>query len=988
MVALGAWATPAHAAGPIPADSGRSLGGFLIPIQPREGEISLRSLRAWRWRVDDTQRLLLTGDVLVDVAGWQFEAEQALLWLDRVSTKDGLVTQVAIYLPEVRPGTQASTGTTRGRNLLIVGTVKGRTLLDTALVRDSPPPAGMPLMQRGEQRLAGYVASVRTDPPPLGGHPTVTPTQPTHEADGGELPVTGTRTSTPRAGWLRRPGATIAFSADEVVISGGEDDASILADGSVAIEYRPSSGSDPHGKMRLSAERAVVFMEPGTLEDMAGRDLRAEDVRGVYLEGGVVVVAERDDYEVRAPRMYYDFHNDRAIMVDAVLRTYDRRRRAPVIARADELRQLAEGQWSADNVVLSASSFATPTLALASRKAMLTRSAPTIDEQGLPLPSTIQVEATNNTLDVSGVPIFWWPYFKGGPQDIPLRGTKTGWGRYEGAIIETTWDIYALLGLDRVPGHDLQLEVDGYSKRGGGIGVQWKRNSGGTNSTLRLYGLSDSGTQQTDAGITQNVPRHDRYEALWESTSQLSPEWMLQTQLTKFSDSTFASVWRRTDFQNRREFETSAFLRWQDDDQQFSLLADYSLDNFVSNSWLLASQGFSLDEFPKATYRFFGRDLFDTVTWSGDLNFVRFKANIAEGTAADNGVRTSAFIDPATGQPIAANALVAQSINNAGIQDKWAMRGVSNHHIAMPMQYGAFSVTPFTAFQLQSFVQGANLSANAETNRVIGGAGVTVGTTLNRVWNSVEHRVLDLHRLRAVLEPSFTAWYAGSNFDPADNGVNPQYDPWIDDTSRGGAIRVGLRSTLQTMRGGPGQWFDVDWLKMEFGTVLSRGASQRRYPTPQWFAANPLFSQLGNFADGRLRWQLGEGVSLIGEGIWDFDDGSLTRGSTGVELRHSPRFDTMVEFRYIEVPEDFLLANPRLLKAARGQLLSVRSQYEVGDLYRLSVKPTWNFSENDFQALRAGVTRSLPDFDLNIYVSYSQISGETTAGMSIGQTRF
>jgi hypothetical protein len=612
-----------------------------------------------------------------------------------------------------------------------------------------------------------------------------------------------------------------------------------------------------------------------------------------------------------------------------------------------------------------------------------------MDAQGLPMPSTVQVEATDNTIDVAGVPIFWWPHFQGGPQDIPLRGTKTGWGRYEGAIVETTWDIYALLGLDRDAGIDLQLEVDGYSKRGGGAGVQWKRNVAGSNSTLKLYGMSDSGEQRTDAGVTQTVPQHERYEVMWEDTSMLSPEWMLQTQLTKFSDSTFASVWRRNEFRNRREYETSAYLQWQDDAQQFSLLADYSLDSFVSNSWLLASQGFSLDEFPKATYRFFGRDLFDTVTWSGDISLIRFKANIVNGTASENGARTATFIDPATGQPIGANELVATSVNNAGIYDKWSIRAVSNHHIAMPMQYGAFSVTPFTAFQMQSFLNSeANLSPEAENNRLIGGAGVTVATTLNRVWNGIEHRVLDLHRLRAVVEPSFTAWYAGSNFNPADNSINPQYDPWIDDTSRGGAIRMDLRSTLHTMRGGPGQWFDVDWLKVDLGAVLTRGASQRRYATPQWFAANPLFSQLGNFADGRLRWQLGEGVSIIGEGVYDFDEGGLSRGAAGVELRHTPRFDTMVEFRYIEVPEAFLLDNPWALEAARGQLLSLRSQYEVGDLYRMSVRPTWNFSENDFQAFQAGVTRSLPDFDLNFYVRYSQISGETSAGVSIGQTRF
>ncbi|MCH2137098.1 MAG: hypothetical protein MK101_11055 [Phycisphaerales bacterium] len=989
LVVLAALAAPhLQASADVPALSGRSLGGFLIPVEPREGEISLRSLSAWRWKVDDTQRLLLSGDVIIDIAGWVFEAQTAVVWIDRVATAEGDVTQVAVYLPKVRPGTQSTSGSTRGRNLLVVGTVKGRTLLDTALIRDGQPPAGTLAVQRGEKRLAEWVARTRSNPPPLDHHPTLADEGEPDVAPG-ELPVEGTLSTTARSPWLRRPGATIAFSADEVELGGGEDDATVIADGAVSIEYRPVSSGDAWGRVRLSAERAVVFLEPGTLRDVAGRDFKAEDVRGVYLEGGVIAVAERDDYEVRAPRMYYDFETDRAIMVDAVLRTYDRRRRAPVIARASELRQLAENQWAGETMVLSASSFATPTLALAAQRATLKRTPATVDETGMPVAASVEVESWNNTIDAGGMPVFWWPHFKGGPQDIPLRGTKSGWGRYKGAIVETTWDVRALLGLEPVAGDDLEMELDGWSKRGVGGGINWSRTKGDTRLRLKLYGLTDSGTQRTASGVEQDVPTHQRYEGLWESTTQLSPQWMLQTQVSKFSDSTFVSAWRMQDFLNRREYETSAFLRWQEDEHQFSLLAKYDLNGFMSNSWLLASKGFSLDEMPRAAYRFFGLDLFDTITWSGDVVFSRFKANITNGTAAENGARNQAFIDPTTGRPINNNQQIAQTLHDAYIQDKWAMRLISNHHIAAPMQFGAFSVTPFTAFQGQSFVNTeAQLADNAENQRLIGGAGVTVATTLNRVWNDVEHRVLDLHRMRAIVEPSFTAWYAGSNFNPADDGVNPQYDPWIDDTSRGGAIRVGLRSTLQTMRGGPGQWFDVDWLKMDFGAVLTRGASQRRYPTPQWFAANPLFSQLGNFADGRLRWQLGEGVAMISEGVWDFDEGRFTRNSAGVELRHTPRFDTMIEYRYIEVPEAFLAANPTALDAARGQLLALRSQYEVGDLYRVSVQPMWNFSENDFQAFGASVTRKLPDFDLNIYVRYSQISGETSAGVSIGQTRF
>lgn len=973
----------------MPADTGRSLGGFVIPVAPRDGDLLMSSLRVWRWRTGDTQRVLLEGDVLLNLDGWSFETDQALVWIDRVPSAAGVVTQVVIFMPQTRPGTHATTSHARGRNLLVVGTLRGRTLLDTALVHDVAPPAGATILTQGEQRLADYVASVRMDPPLLSTHPTTVPGATVPEQDG-DLPLRGQYGSTDRTPWLHRPGATIAFSADAVVMAGGEEHATIVADGAVAIEYRPLRGGDQYGRMRMTAERAVIFLQPGTLQELTGSNLSADDVRGVYLEGGVTAVAERDDYEVRAPRMFYDFQTDQAIMLDAVLRTYDRKRGAPVIARADELRQLAQQQWSMKNVVLSASSFAVPTLALASREAKLTRTPPVVDTDGAIHDSTIVVEGTGNTIQAGGMPIFYWPHFKGSPQNIPLRGIRTGWDEDKGALIETTWDIYALLGMESPRGETLELDVDAYGERGVGAGVQWSRYTPDSSSSLRLYGLMDSGTQRTDAGLLQAVPRSERYEAVWEDTTMLSPEWMLQTQLSKFSDSTFISAWREDSFRNRRQYETAAFLKWQDDAKEFSLLVDFDLNDFVSNSWLLASQGFSLDEMPRASLRFFGADIMERLTWTSEWHISRFRANIAEGTPSSNGVFGQAFLNN-NDQPLGDNDSIADNLAaTENIHDNWAMRAISSHHIAMPLHYGSLDVTPFVVGQIQGFLEKeANMDPDAEDMRAIGGAGVTLSTTVQRVWNDVEDRVLDLHRLRAVLEPSVTAFYSGSNFDPADALVNPQYDPWFDDTSRGGALRLALRSTLQTMRGGPGQWFDVDWLKFEVGAVFSHDASPRRYSTPQWFQSNPLFSQLGNFSDGRVRWQLGEGVAAIGEGVWDFDNNHMARGSGGVQLTHSPRFTTSAEYRYIEVPDSFINANTEsLINAARGELLSFNAQYEVGKKYDIRVQPVWNFSENDWQSFRADIRRSYPDFDLDFYIRYDQIRDETSAGVRLGQTRF
>ena len=113
-------------------------------------------------------------------------------------------------------------------------------------------------------------------------------------------------------------------------------------------------------------------MEPGSVRELTDRSVDADDVRGVYLEGAVQAESDKDDYVVRAPRMYYDFQTDRAIMLDAVLRTYDRKRNLPVYARAKELRQVAEEQWTGKQVAVSASSFATP-LAIGSRSVVVNR---------------------------------------------------------------------------------------------------------------------------------------------------------------------------------------------------------------------------------------------------------------------------------------------------------------------------------------------------------------------------------------------------------------------------------------------------------------------------------------------------------------------------------------------------------------------------------------------------------------------------------------
>ncbi|MAB83456.1 MAG: hypothetical protein CMJ24_11075 [Phycisphaerae bacterium] len=956
--------------------SGDRLSGVVLPIEPRKGNINLNALKATAWTVDDTKRLVLDGDVIIQIAGFTFEGEQAMVWVNRIPSKDGLINQVAIWLPDAWHRTSEAGRGPKGRNLLVVGSARGKVDLNVALmVNRRLPSTG--LLRQAETRLAEYLQSLQTGKPVLGQYPEVlAEAQPPEfvPTPGGTLPgeylPTGEREAAPRP-WLRQPGGVVSFSARTVKLEPGEDENLLIADGSVVLDYRPGPG-ETTGGLRLSSERAVVFMDPGSVRDLTSRRLSMEDVRGVYLEGAVKAESDKDDYVVRAPRMYYDFQTDRAIMLDAVLRTYDRKRALPVFARASEMKQIAENQWSAEHVTVSASSFATPTLAIGADSVFVHQVPGGLTETGPEAAGELMIDSTGNTLEAGGFPMLWWPRYSGPVVNFPLRGIRSGWGEYEGAIVETTWDFFSLAGWQRPDGWDLTFDVDGYSERGIGGGIDWEIETDGNSMAMDLYGIKDSGTQRTDTGISMDVPEDYRYAALWQQTIKLSESWLFQGQFSYISDSTYISAWREDDYRERREYETSLYLKRESRNTAFTVIGKYALNDFISNSWLIASQGYQVNKLPELSYMRFGDSLFgDLLTWSSQYNASRMQIVIPDGTPANSGLRTSTFTNP-DGSPFGENEPIENAAKYQGLRQSWVNRLSTRQNISMPFQWGAFNITPFAMGQIVSYFEDDTTGGDEESrHQYYGSGGVRINTVMQRVFNDVDSSLFDLHRLRHLVEPYFLAWYSGSNYDTLDI---PIYDPLFDNLSTGGVIQIGLRNTLQTQRGGPGRWYDVDWLTIDASLVLSTESEESRFPTPQFFEWEPGYSQLGNFAQGSYSWQFSDSLAFVGQGIWDLDRDTFMRAATGIELTHNPRFSTFAEYRFVNVTDT--------------KLLAFGGNYEISDKYDIAVVPQWDFVREDFRSVQASVNRAFPDFDFIFYVNYDQVRGETRVGAQLGQVNY
>ena len=241
----------------------------------------------------------------------------------------------------------------------------------------------------------------------------------------------------------------------------------------------------------------------------------------------------------------------------------------------------------------------------------------------------------------------------------------------------------------------MTIDVDGFSKRGGGVGYDLVIDQLGHQAQLDLYGMYDSGQQVTDTGIVQDVPKEIRYATLWENTLQLDPSWTIQTQAAWFSDSTFVTAWRPEDYRNRREYETSIYLNWQGENDSLSALGKYNLNDFLSNSWLTASLGYQTEKLPEIIYQRYGDSYFgDRLSHSWDFRLTRMRASIPSGTEEENGLRAGTYTDQ-NGQPLPSWALIEDASQFQYMRRSWVNRVSSRQELAYPMKFDGFNVTPF-----------------------------------------------------------------------------------------------------------------------------------------------------------------------------------------------------------------------------------------------------------------------------------------------------
>ena len=164
----------------------------------------------------------------------------------------------------------------------------------------------------------------------------------------------------------------VSYQAGGVVIdlagddAGGESVVSLIDGVTVIFEDYTRNRT-----VSLRARRAVLFIQEQEDDgdaQLAAADnaLDAGDLVGVYLEDNAIITD--GDYTVRAPRVYYDLQDNRAILLDAVMFTYDLKRNVPLYLRAEVMRQTAARSFTAEGARFTTSEFHEPHVALGAGK--------------------------------------------------------------------------------------------------------------------------------------------------------------------------------------------------------------------------------------------------------------------------------------------------------------------------------------------------------------------------------------------------------------------------------------------------------------------------------------------------------------------------------------------------------------------------------------------------------------------------------------------
>lgn len=775
-----------------------------------------------------------------------------------------------------------------------------------------------------------------------------------------------------------RPKQAARITAERfVTVSTPENTMAAIASGGLTVLQRMPNGDF----LELQADRAVIFTPLRNLKELGlVEQIRAveEAVTGIYLEGDVRInrtPAGKNEGEQRltAQRAYYDLTTDRAVLTDVVLHTTDPRVNIPVIIRARLVRQLAAGEFTAERAKLTSSSFHTPSYHIGASSTYIRQS----EFEDSVLGTRTTITARDATFNISGVPVFWMPAVGATVTERSMlrnAGITNSSGFGVGVVSE--WGLFETIGKVPPPGLDASYRLDYYSDRGPGFGVDAKY-AGGTPSETTLqnwsfagdftsYMVIDDGTDHLGRNRTRVTPDDEiRGRFYWEHQHYLPGDWQVQMTGGYITDPTFMEEWFNDDFKSSRPLDTSLYLKRQRQSEAITFLSSLQTSDFATVSELYQEQ-FEIQRWAELGYRRIG----DSV-WGDSLTF--FSANTVSALAfdeSDDSLRDLGFGRAATG--VYSPGLPASGYT--GTPDDLTFRGDFRQELSWPFSLDRSRMVPYVVGRYSQYSESPG---GGSEGRVFAAAGLRWTTAFWKVDDQAQSRLLDINRLRHVIEPQMNLFVSASSADRDDLLI---YDESIDSINDIGAWQIALNQRWQTKRGGPGRWRSVDFFRINTSLNLFFNEPDEISDNLQgsrglFFFSQPETSVARDSVNLDAEWTVSDSVRVYGDLQYNLEESELATAGAGMIVRQG-RVSYFTELRHIGL--DFTqVINGNTFRFESQDLLQLGAKYELTSKYSVAGYVSYDLAQSRDDSSLISLTRQFDRFFMSVSVGFDNLDDET-----------
>lgn len=738
----------------------------------------------------------------------------------------------------------------------------------------------------------------------------------------------------------------------------------------------------------IEADRGVIWTRGeareradgvGTPDGLTGREI------DFYLAGNVEIRQRsgKEERTLRADEIYYDVGRNVALALGADLEF-----RQPGVAdlvhfTADEMQQLSPTQFRAIRGTFFSSKlpsdpglkvvFAEATLeekkhfrrTIFGREVVnLQTNAPAVETQKL-------VRADDVFLRVEDVPVFYLPFLQGDANDPlgPIQDVVLSYNKIFGFQVGLTWDVFDLLGIDRVPDTRWRLDTDYLSSRGPVLGTEFdfsgkdlfgvpSRYSG----LLKAWTIYDDGTDRLGGGRDgEPHPKfRDRAEA-WLNVLDLPYGFSAQAHAVHLSDKNVQEQYDKLSFDQDPNKETFLYVKQQQSNWAWTLLAEERLRDWVTETnWLPRADGYLI-----------GESLFDRVSYD---------AHASLGYAQLRPARLAPF--PVTPTDVAVDTGRADLMQE----------------LRLPFSLGPVKVVPYATLDLAYYT---NDIADQGRGRVVGGGGVMASIPFTRLYpdvqsllwnlNGINHKVVvtgnyyvagasdphtlfpqldrlnddvtdfsqhDIKPLQPIINPARGIALATSPvYDPQLYAVRRLVDNRVDTLDAIEELQLDVRQRWQTKRGFPGQQHIIDWMTLDLSASVFPHSNRDN------------FGNVFGFLEYDWTWNIGDRTALTSSGWVDPETGGPRVFTFGGYLNRPDRTNLFLGYRQIDPLE--------------SKAVTAAVTYVFSPKYAMTASTTYDFGTNQALSNALVLTRMGSDVQVSLGLTYNALTNAVGVAFEI-----